>query len=184
MDNIADENKSNYAGIISRLIAYFIDCLLLFAGLLVWQAIIYFLNLNPIVRIMNSGGQPASWQIHLWVLLTASLPFLIYFAVMQSSKKQATIGMRLLKIKVTDLEDQRISFGTAILRSIIMLIPFEINHAIMFHLASFDSPPTLTYWIASVFVWILMIAYLAGILLTKRSQSIHDIFAETVVRRG
>ena len=184
MDNIADENKSDYARIFSRLIAYFIDCLFLFAGLLVWQAIIYFLNLNPIVRLMNSGVQIPTWQLHLWVFLTASLPFLIYFAWTQSSKNQATFGMRLLKIKVTNLKNKRISFGTAILRSAILLIPFEINHAIMFHLAEFSSPPTLVYWIASVSVWILMIVYIVSIFTTKRSQSIHDLFTGTIVRKA
>jgi uncharacterized RDD family membrane protein YckC len=184
VNNITNEKKSEYAGVFCRLFAYFFVCLLLFVSLLVWQVIIYFFNLNPIVRLMNDGIRTTSWQIHLWVLVTATLPFLIYFAWTQSSAKQATLGMRLLKIKVADLENRRISFRTAILRSAIMLIPFELNHAIMFHLASFDSPPTLIYWVASGFVWILMMVYLVSIFVTKHSQSIHDVMISTVVKRA
>ncbi len=184
MDKNSEADQKKNAGIFSRLIAYFIDCLLLFITLLAGQAIIYFLNLNPIVRIFNSGQQPATWQLHLWVFLSASIPFLIYFAVTISSANQATLGMRLLKIKVAGLDDKRINLGKAFVRSAIMLIPFELNHAIMFHLADFNSPPTLIYWVTSIGVWLLMFVYVLSIFITKNSQSIHDLFASTIVRKS
>lgn len=41
--------------------------------------------------------------------------------------------MRILKLKVITVDGDRIGFGNALLRSTVMLIPFELNHTVMFH---------------------------------------------------
>jgi uncharacterized RDD family membrane protein YckC len=79
----------------------------------------------------------------------------LYFALMESSTKQATIGKMALGITVTDLEGRRIGFGKAtgryfakILSALILLIGF------------------------------LMVAF------TARKQGLHDILAGTLVVKG
>jgi uncharacterized RDD family membrane protein YckC len=79
----------------------------------------------------------------------------LYYALMESSAKQATLGKMALGIMVTDLEGRRIGFGKAtgryfakILSALILLIGF------------------------------IMVAF------TARKQGLHDILAGTLVVKG
>jgi uncharacterized RDD family membrane protein YckC len=76
----------------------------------------------------------------------------LYFALMESSEKQATLGKMALKIKVTDLDGNKISFGRASAR----------------------------FWSKILSGFILCVGYLiAG--WTKKKQALHDIIAKTLV---
>jgi uncharacterized RDD family membrane protein YckC len=46
------------------------------------------------------------------ILITLAIQF-VYFAYLESSEKQATVGKMVLGLKVTDMSGQRISFGRA-----------------------------------------------------------------------
>jgi uncharacterized RDD family membrane protein YckC len=182
---LADEKtgEKTYAGVFQRLGAYLIDCLILFVCLLALQAALY--AVNPIVSIIQSGGQPTGMQLHLWVFATATIPFLFYFTLTLCRARQATFGQQMLKLKVVDVNEKRIGFGQALLRSAVMLLPFELNHALMFHLAPQDgSPPSMHFWIGYIGVWVLITVYLAAIKLTRRRQSVHDLVAGTTVERA
>ncbi|MFC4212859.1 RDD family protein [Pedobacter lithocola] len=77
---------------------------------------------------------------------------LIYGSFAESSKRQATIGKRLVNIKVTDLEGSRVSFGRSLARNfskIISVIPAFFGYFYSF--------------------------------LNKKNQCWHDIAAETLV---
>ena len=76
----------------------------------------------------------------------------LYFAVMESSSKQATLGKMALGIVVTNLDDNRLSFGRASAR----------------------------YWGKIVSCLILGIGFfMAGF--TQQKQALHDIMAKTLV---
>ncbi len=79
---------------------------------------------------------------------------LLYFGVMESSGLQATCGMMLLKIKITDDTGNKINFWRACGRELACLIS------------------ALTLGIGYI-----MIAF------TKKKQALHDMIAETVVIR-
>jgi uncharacterized RDD family membrane protein YckC len=79
----------------------------------------------------------------------------LYEAFMESSSYQATLGKMICGLKVTDLNGNRISFGQATVR----------------HFAK---------WLSSM---ILGIGYLM-VGFTERKQGLHDLLAETLVRRG
>jgi uncharacterized RDD family membrane protein YckC len=167
--------------VLRRMVAYSLDCGFLFFGLLVLQAILFVVN--PIAAIMRTSQQPTPTQVHLWVFATASVPFLLYFALMLRSSRQATLGMRLLKLKVVDAGGGRIGFWQSLLRSAVMLIPFELNHAVMFYLGPRNAPPRPPFFIGLAVCWALIAAYIVTMLLTRRRQSVHDLLAGTVVQR-
>lgn len=121
------------AGVWQRFIAYTADCVILFGGLAVSQALLY--PVNPLMAMLRRGEQPTGLQLHSWVFATVCVPFWLYFTWTQSSDKQATPGMRVMKLKLTDVQGGRVGFGQAALQSGAMLIPFELNHAVLFHLA-------------------------------------------------
>jgi uncharacterized RDD family membrane protein YckC len=79
----------------------------------------------------------------------------LYYALMESSAKQATVGKMALGIMVTDVEGRRIGFGTATGR----------------HFAKILSALILG-------IGFLMVAF------TERKQGLHDILAGTLVVRG
>ena len=170
-----------YAGVFIRIGAYLIDCVILFVGLIVLQAALSVVN--PLMPIIRSGQQPIATQLHLWVFATATIPFLLYFALMLRSARQATFGMRRLKLKVARVNGGRVSFGQALLRSAVLLIPFELNHAVMFHLSPRDASPSAAFWLGYAGVWVVIVVYIAAILLTRRRQSVHDLIAGTTVQR-
>ncbi len=101
--------RVEYAGFWRRLAAILIDIVVL---------------IIPVVLLRKIGGSGAG------SLLVFVLEWL-YFSYQESSTAQATIGKRVLGIKVTDLEGNRISFGRAtgryfakIISALIILIGF------------------------------------------------------------
>jgi uncharacterized RDD family membrane protein YckC len=79
----------------------------------------------------------------------------LYFALMESSTKQATLGKMALGITVTDLEGRRIGFGKATGRYFAKILSALI-----------------------LFIGFLMVAF------TARKQGLHDILAGTLVVKG
>lgn len=165
-----------YASLSARGVAYLIDVLILFGAIMLTQAALRGLNLS--VHQEN----PTSTQVHAWVLLTVSLPACLYFAACISSQRQATLGMRLLGIQVTDLSGAGINFWRAMLRTVVMLIPFELNHIVMFYPTPIQTDPSSKFRSGFIWVMVFVLLYAGAVLVTPKSQSIHDFAAGTVVR--
>ena len=127
-----------YAGIWRRLGAALIDFVLLAAAM----AAIGWLGLPVFQRLdYNSFGMVIGVLL-LW----------LYFALLESSRLQATLGKLALAIKVTTLDGGRIGFWRATLR-------------------------TVAKYLSAV---ILMIGFImAGF--TRRKQALHDVIAGTLV---
>ncbi|MGC2695853.1 MAG: RDD family protein [Candidatus Angelobacter sp.] len=119
-----------YAGFWMRVGAYLLDVLILFVPLGI-------LSLVPIFGIIAN-------IVGIW----------LYFALQESSERQATIGKRALNIYVTDLQGRRISFGQA----------------------------TGRYFSKIISSLILGIGYfMVGF--TEKKQGLHDMIAGTLVMR-
>lgn len=121
---------------IKRSCAYFIDILALLIVLLPFKILFIYTDL-----LLPFG------QACFFIALS-----LIYFAYMESSNKQATFGKQFLNLKVVNLNNEKISFGRALLRNIARLINIPIY--------------SLGY---------------VTILFTRRHQGVHDIIARTTV---
>jgi uncharacterized RDD family membrane protein YckC len=88
------------------------------------------------------------------VVFLALLGSWLYYALMQSSSRQATLGQMALGIRVTDLEGRRVSFARASGRyfaTVLTGLTFGIGYLIM--------------------------------LFTTRKQTLHDLVARTLVLR-
>lgn len=165
-----------------RLTAYLIDSLVLFVGVLVTQGIIYALGLNPIANRLALGESFAGWQLHLWVFATVSVPFWIYYASLHSSVWQATLGKRLMGLRAMTTMGERIRFPRALLRAIVMLIPFEWNHVVIMQLApQGPSTPTPLFWMGYALTWVLIVLYLGLLFFNLHRQSVHDVATQTYV---
>jgi uncharacterized RDD family membrane protein YckC len=144
-----------YAGFWLRVAAYLLDYLILLIPNMVLAGATHF-AMGPRFAGPRTSPMSPMWMISLgmsgnimqWVLNW------LYFALMESSPKQASLGKMVCGIIVTDLEGHRISFARATGR----------------HFAS---------WISGM---LLCIGYMmAG--WTEKKQALHDIIAGTLVVR-
>lgn len=176
----AEQQAGRIAGLPRRLGAYLLDCLLLFAGIVVFHALVYFSGFNPITTGALSMTGP-SW--HLWVFCTASLPILLYFWFF--FRQGETPGMRVLDLRVTRADEEApLSRGGALVRAAVLLIPFELNHVILFYPQPVWMDDPLGFRMGVFIVYALAVFYLAVALLNARRQSVHDLAAGSVVVRG
>ena len=155
-----DQSQQAYAGFWMRFLAYIIDAIVL--GIVSFIILIPFLGIVGLTAatsagdLENGGGGMIAAMIGTYfltiVMMTAAS--WLYYALMESSAKQATLGKLALSIKVTDMAGNRISFGRA----------------------------TGRYFGKLVSGLILMIGYImAGF--TQQKQALHDIMAGTLVVR-
>jgi uncharacterized RDD family membrane protein YckC len=134
---------SVYAGFWRRLAAVLIDGLLV--GAIIAPLVMAFGEGETYAEAVRSTSGSSIQTVITW----------LYYALMESSAKQATVGKLVLGILVTDLEGRRIGFGRATGR----------------HFAKILSALILG-------IGFLMVAF------TERKQGLHDMVAGTLVIRG
>jgi len=164
MEVLNSENQQpvRYAGFWLRFVAYIIDELILgFVGFFISLPFIGSIIFNAF-QLADSGGHEEKiflgvagivGAVFLWIIASIVVGWL-YFALMEASKNQGTLGKMALSLKVTDMEGNRISFGRASGR----------------------------YFGKIISGMIFMIGYiLAG--LTEKKQALHDMIANCLVIR-
>lgn len=126
------EYSYDYAGFWVRFAAYFFDAFILLIGLVIIESIF---GLNIFAMIQSGNRLMARYLFSnfgvFWIIKTiilyVVLPYL-YFAFMESSAHQATLGKKLMGLIVTDDNLQPITFGRATGRffaKILSSIPFD-----------------------------------------------------------
>jgi uncharacterized RDD family membrane protein YckC len=143
-----------FAGFWRRVAAWLIDSLLLTVGLVIVVVVVSVFaaiglaSSGQTITDQNAGGL----QVALYVILLV-LSWL-YYAGLESSAWQGTIGKRIMRLLVTDAYGRRIGFGRATGRHFGKLLSGLV-----------------------VFVGYLMIAF------TEQKQGLHDLMAGTLVVR-
>jgi uncharacterized RDD family membrane protein YckC len=118
---VGDQRKFEYAGFWIRFVAYFIDAILL--GIV-----------NVIIVLAFIGDFESS---SIGVNLFSGLLGVLYFSIMESSERQATLGKLAVGIKVGDIDGDQISFGNALGRYFAKIIS-AITLLIGFMMAGWD----------------------------------------------
>lgn len=168
-----------YAGVWRRVAASLIDTLLLGLGLVVLALVVSFVVL---LGLISSGQQPTDENLSAVSLALYAIAFVLmwlYFAGLESSPWQGTIGKRMTGILVTDLHGNRISFGRATGRFFVKVTPvFVIVLAVVLAAAT-----QLVALLIAVVVFLLIALLLLGLVaaLTQRKQGMHDLMARTIV---
>jgi uncharacterized RDD family membrane protein YckC len=150
-----------YAGFWLRLVAYLIDSLLAsVAFVILLIPILVFSGVMPAIGRISRGEDPADVFALISSILVAVALLLagawLYYALLESSSWQGTVGKRALNLKVTDMSGNPVTFGRAsgrfFSRFITELIPLKIGYI------------------------------LAGF--TEKKQAIHDMIASCLVLRN
>jgi len=138
-----------FAGFWKRAIAYIFDGII-FSILLTIIFLIFgssMINMNNPQAMLNMG---VTFIIGFYISIYVG--WWLYFAILESSSLQATLGKKMMGIKVTDMQGQPLSF----------------MHATGRHFSGFVTQMTF-------FIGFLMIAF------TSRKQALHDKMASTLV---
>ena len=133
--------EPKYAGFWRRVVASIID----------WLLIVGFGFVIATILGVDLTKQHSA-QFETFVNLIGLVEYWLYFAILESSKLQATVGKRFLHLRVTDLSGERISFGKATGRHFGKIISFVI-----------------------LMVGFLMVGW------TEKKQGLHDKMAGTLV---
>jgi uncharacterized RDD family membrane protein YckC len=161
--SVAVSAATPYAGFWLRLVAHFIDGLILGipVGLVVIILIFFLggfglmLHRNPVdPRAFAALLAPLLIVCFFLMLLLMAL-YWLYFAGMESSARQATFGKAVMSLQVTDLEGRRLSFKHATGRFFAKIVSGMIPLGIGYIMAGF----------------------------TAKKQALHDMIAGTLVLR-
>lgn len=158
---------------VRRLLAYWIDFVLLASVLIGLQLGLYY----------TTSGFPfdhfvKGYQIELWVLATMSLPVWLYFILCERLMQQ-TIGKKIFKLKVTNEAGAGINWVQSFIRTAVKLLPWELAHIIILVPEpwwSVEEPANL------YFIYIpnaLMLIYIVTLFWNKGFRGIHDWLART-----
>jgi uncharacterized RDD family membrane protein YckC len=119
---------------------------------------------------------------HAIAFLSLTLPVVLYFAIAESSRWQATFGKRALGLRVQTVTGARVGLGRSLARSAIKFLPWEIAHTAIWHVPGkpFVSMPApinfLGYAVALAGAGIFAAAVFRG-----RGRTPYDLFAGTMV---
>ena len=113
-----ESTEKLYAGFWRRFAAYMIDSVILafFLTSSYWLLRNHFQNLFSLFNMDYKLREILESLVYIIYVIIVTLTSWCYFAGMESSPLQATLGKKLLGLYVTDQEDNRINFGTASLR--------------------------------------------------------------------
>jgi uncharacterized RDD family membrane protein YckC len=147
-----------YAGFWLRFVAIIIDIIVLsFVRMILFMPFGVNVGLRGMLRTrppQDIGALVPFFGLLMRLFLVSAVIQWLYFALLESSSWQATLGKKALGLEVTDLEGHRISFGRA----------------------------TGRYFAKVISTIILCIGYLmAGF--TEKKQALHDMIAGTLVIR-
>lgn len=177
--SLSTQVQRNSQAIFRRVAAYFIDVTLLMLLVQGFQWGILALTGGfpfDMFVALNNG-----WLIYGWVLLTVSVPIWAYFVLSEHSRWQATLGKRLLGLKVRSTTGENAGWRQLLGRTVLKLLPWEIFHLTFMLPVPLLSDPAPAFRSGFVVGFVLLLLYLLVLWQTPRQQSIHDLIAETVV---
>ena len=109
---------------------------------------------------------------------------ILYFTLQENSRSQASLGKRVLKLKVTDQALSPATLGQLLVRNLLKFLPWEIAHfgvhqVIYYNRQSAESPARI--WIALILAQVLALIYLVGIFLSRDHRALYELCSGTRV---
>ncbi len=167
-----------------RLLAYLVD----YGVMVLYVTVISVAGFAIRSQLGVTSSEPPTFQQKLLaqalVFATVMLPILLYFAVSESSRWQATIGKRVLRLQVTDDHGGRPPLLRTLLRAVVKFAPWELAHTGVWHVPGtpfVSEPAAFSYgiWITAL---LLALWWFASIWLGD-GRTPYDHIAGTVVTR-
>lgn len=169
-----------------RIAAWMLDYLVIAAYLIVLAAASLGLLATAAGPALNAAlARPFTAELVGFLVLTT--PVVLYFALLESSKRQATLGKRVLGIVVAGPAGRRLTVGRALLREAVRFLPWELSHAIIWRLALSPAKNSFPAWagVGFALVYLFVFAYLVTLFFGSQHRTLYDRLAGSwVLRRG
>ena len=178
---------------LARIVAFIIDGLVVFIGpfVIFFSLGIFATPAPPAIVNHGSGVMVTPGSMFLIVLVTLGLP-LLYFAGLESSGWQATIGKKLVGLKVTDLQQRRIGFVRASARFTVKFLGVIVLDLLLYVSVAVNDPVISSQGVtaralicllcaAPLMLFVNAVGY-AMAFTTSSQQGLHDKVAGTLVR--
>lgn len=137
------------ANLLTRFFGFIIDNVTLTTAIVIMREVV---GVEVFNQLYDRGVEVMYWHYQLFCGINYLAISFLYFAALESSPWQASIGKRIMGIKVCDLQGHRLSFSRAAGRSFGRLISFA------------------TFWTGFMFA-----------LLNRQRQTLHDRLAGCLV---
>ena len=162
-----------------RLLAFALDYIIIsvYLGVLVVLAVVLARTpAGPGFQALFSN--PNSAELTAFLLLV--LPVLLYLALSESSRWQATWGKRVVGLRVETTSGAAVRFPRALGRNVLKLIPWELTHACLWRIPGWPlAPETPPLWITVglILVWVIVALYVISLVLSPTGQTLYDRLA-------
>lgn len=162
-----------------RIAAFALDYLLI-AGYLVVLAIVS--------SILAFGPLKDGWQglvssperMDCLAFVTAILPVILYFTLLESSEGGATWGKRCMGLRVVHVSGERLSRGRALVRSVVKFLPWQLTHTCLFHIPGWPmetQEPPVWVIVALVLAWVAIGFYVVTLAVGPTRRTPYDWIA-------
>jgi uncharacterized RDD family membrane protein YckC len=160
--------------LIRRAAAYFTDILLLFAVLA---------PVGYLARMAAGwpGAAPTGFEVWVASAVNFSVPAWAYFALSDRSPRGATIGKRLLRVRVSRHGIGQVGGLRALARTAVKLLPWETAHVSAFALSAGADGLAPAQVVGLTAANGLAVAYFVAVCLTRGRRSVHDYVVATEV---
>ncbi len=126
-----------YAGLITRCLAFFVDCVMILILQLIAVLFLSFLFglLMPIIPNTTETVTDTFIYLSVYESIITFVVWWIYFSALDSSHNQATLGKQIFGLKVVDYSGNKIGFWRASLRYVGMYISIVLLPITLFVVA-------------------------------------------------
>ncbi|WP_243062088.1 RDD family protein [Humibacter sp. RRB41] len=160
-----------------RLLAWLID----WVCVLVWVGILVAIGVPLYLSGVTGGVGPISLNVISGLVLV--VPVTVVLAALEASRSGATLGKRVLHLRVQTHQDARVSFGRALARNALKIaLPWAVGHvaviAIVVSSEAGSVPPWV--WVVTIAAYVLPIAYVVA-LFVRSGRTPYDAAAGTSV---
>jgi uncharacterized RDD family membrane protein YckC len=170
-----------------RLLGFLVDYLLISVYLGLLTAISFIIQAAGPVAFPPATGLDPRLTGHAVQLLTLTLPVLLYFALAEAARRQATLGKQAVGVKVVTQDGGRPTLRRSLARSAVKFLPWELAHAALWvgEGVPFTASLVLTplSWGLLATANLLAIGYLVSLFVGTR-RTPYDRLAGTVVVRS
>ena len=161
-------------------------------GALIIDLSLFAVYLSILVAISLAGLSEGLLQIYpsffdqplafdLLALVVVILPLVLYFALLEASPWQGTVGKRILKIKVEDLKGQRMGLGQSLTRTALKFLPWQLAHTAVFQIMLGPQSRHLLFMVISILAQAVVLIYIISAAVSKEHQSLYDRAVGSVV---
>jgi uncharacterized RDD family membrane protein YckC len=162
-----------------RLLAFFLDYLLIAAYLLVLAAVGF-----GLMALVGPSPISSPYITDLVAFVTAVLPVILYFTLLEGGGRQATWGKRLMGIQVATVDYKPVSYRQSFVRSLIKFAPWQMAHTSLFHIPGWPLAIEAVGTVSMVGLAVaqgLVLFYILSLLVTPTGRTLYDWVAGTMV---